>query len=74
MAAADRWLEDITEALDSLATLPERCSLAPENDAFGVTIRQLLHGSDRILFTVSQDTETVHILHVRHQAQEPWAR
>lgn len=73
-AAAKSWLEAIVAALESLASLPDRCPLASENDAFSVTIRQLLQGSDRILFTVSRDTRRVHVLHIRHQAREPCAR
>lgn len=67
--AADDWLSAISEALASLSSLPERCPIAPESDAFPVSIRQLLVGSVRILFTVSQETKSVHVLHIRHQAQ-----
>lgn len=73
-AAADAWLDDMAEPLASLSSLPDRCPLAPEDDAFPVTIRQLLRASHRILFTVSSETETVHVLHVRHQSRERWAR
>lgn len=67
--AADAWLDEILDALESLAILPERCPIAPESDLFPVAIRQLLVGSVRILFTVSPETRTVHVLHIRHQAQ-----
>jgi plasmid stabilization system protein ParE len=42
--AAARWYNGLVEAIDSLESLPERCPLAPENDAFDEDIRQLLYG------------------------------
>ena len=66
--AAEAWLDGLLAALETLATMPERCPRAPENDAFDEEIRQLLHRSHRVLFTV-RGTE-VHILHIRHAAQD----
>lgn len=48
--------------------MPERCPLAPENDAFEVEIRQLIYRSHRVLFTVLGSR--VHILHIRHVRQD----
>lgn len=65
--AAD-WIAGLQTAMASLAQLPFRCPLAPENDRFEREIRQLLHGRGRqqyrILYTVQG--EAVFILHVRH--------
>ena len=33
-AAARRWLDKLLKTIDTLRTQPERCALAPENDAF----------------------------------------
>jgi plasmid stabilization system protein ParE len=71
--AAARWHRRLLDAIDSLESNPERCSLAPESDWFpGGEIRQLLYGKRggvyRILFEVRGDT--VVILRVRHQAQD----
>jgi plasmid stabilization system protein ParE len=70
--AAVRWFAEIVEAINSLDQFPARCPLAPENEHFTQEIRQLLHGPRhdvyRILFTVESDT--VHVLHVRHGAQQ----
>jgi len=67
-AAAARWFRGLRKAIDSLETNPERCSLAPESDAFAGELRQLLYGRRRgvyrILFTVAGDTVRVH--RVRH--------
>ncbi|MFW6192522.1 MAG: type II toxin-antitoxin system RelE/ParE family toxin [Gemmatimonadota bacterium] len=73
-SAADAWLDEMADAMNSLASLPDRCPLAPEDDAFPGTIRQLLRARHRILFTVSEETATVHVLHIRHQARGRWAR
>jgi plasmid stabilization system protein ParE len=63
-----RWFQGLKNALASLANLPERCPLAPENRSFSFEVRQLLYGHKphtyRILFTIEADTVT--ILHVRH--------
>ncbi|MET0397443.1 MAG: type II toxin-antitoxin system RelE/ParE family toxin [Longimicrobiaceae bacterium] len=66
--AAEAWLDGLLAALETLSSMPERCARAPENDAFEEEIRQLLYRSHRILFTVQGDK--VHILHIRHVAQD----
>jgi plasmid stabilization system protein ParE len=73
VATALRWQVRFEAAVGSLATFPRRCPLAPESAALvaaGVAtgdVRQLVHGSHRILFTV--EGRVVRILHVRHAAR-----
>jgi len=66
-ATADRWLSRFESVIESLARHPERCGLAPENDAVAPTIRQLLFGRGgsifRVLFTIGEGE--VRILHIR---------
>ena len=38
---ADRWYKGFMESMLDLATAPEQCALAVENDAFPIEIRQL---------------------------------
>ena len=63
-----RCFQGLHEAIASLARLPKRCPLAPENKSFPSEVRQLLYGRRqyryRILFTIEGDT--VVILHIRH--------
>jgi len=70
-AGAHRWYNGLMDALRSLCDNPQRCRLAPENDAFEEEIRQLLYGRRkhryRVLFTMHE--HTVRILHVRHGAR-----
>lgn len=70
--AAARWFNGFVEALNSLTTFPDRCGLAPENDAVEPEIRQLLYGPRsgvyRALFTITG--EEVRVLHIRHAARQ----
>jgi plasmid stabilization system protein ParE len=73
---AQQWYAGLLEAIESLAQMPKRCSLARENKYFSQEIRQLLYGkgrnSYRILFVIVEESEvsTVRILHIRHAAQQ----
>ena len=70
---AARWYRGLFERIETLRTRPSRCPLAPESEAFGEEIRQLLygrrHGVYRILFTIQGDVIT--IFRIRHGAQKP---
>lgn len=72
-SAAERWLDGLEVALESLSEHPERCGLAIESQVFDQKIRQLLYGKRtrryRVLFYV--EDETVYVLHVRHSRQAP---
>lgn len=73
---AQKWYQGLLQKIESLATMPKRCSLAPENEYFSQEIRQLFYGKGkslyRILFTVieSKNVSLVRILHIRYFAQE----
>lgn len=63
-----RWFDKLNRAIRSLALMPGRCRLAPENEAVPFEMRQLLYGhrshTYRILFTIDRDV--VMILPIRH--------
>lgn len=63
-----RWFRGMDQAIASLAELPTRCKLAPENKSFPFPVRELFYGHKphvyRILFTIEGDV--VYILHIRH--------
>jgi toxin ParE1/3/4 len=67
VAQPTRWFNGLQRAVDSLSAFPARCKLAMDVDEFGREIRQLLSGSYRILFAISDDR--VIVLHVRHGAR-----
>ena len=69
---ASRWLDGFEQALASLEDNPERCGLAPENDAFPFPLRQLLYGlgkkpTHRAVFEVRGNEVLVYA--IRHVAQ-----
>lgn len=64
-----KWIAGIEKAIEKLAIMPRRCSLAPESTAFDREIRQLMYKSHRVLFTI--EAAKVHVLHVRHGARLP---
>ncbi|MDQ3812746.1 MAG: type II toxin-antitoxin system RelE/ParE family toxin [Armatimonadota bacterium] len=72
---AKAWANGFIQAIESLESFPARCPLAPESVFFDREIRQLLYGKRghryRILFTI--EDSVVHILFVRHSAQD-WLR
>lgn len=66
-AAARRFVSRLRARMQTLASMPERCPLAPENGFDGVEIRHLIFGEYRILFTIN--AAHVVILQVRHSAR-----
>lgn len=63
---AMRWRARLLVKAESLGRWPERCPLAPENDAFPEGIRHLVFGSYRLLFTIFEAKREVHVVHIRH--------
>jgi plasmid stabilization system protein ParE len=65
----DQWYHGVRAAIRDLAASARECGAAYEDRFFAEPIRQRLFHSYKILFTLREDT--VHVLHVRHQAQDP---
>jgi len=62
------WLNLMEEKIASLAQMPERCPIAPEDNFFDEKIRHLIVKRNyRVLFFV--ENTFVYILHVRHCSQ-----
>ena len=68
-AVGRRFVTTLRAKMKTLARMPERCPLAPEDGLDGLEIRQLIHGNYRILFTV--DADHIVVLQVRHGARLP---
>lgn len=69
---AARWLEGMEAAIEGLSDDPERHALAPEDESFSFTLRQILYGlrrrkTHRALFEVRGNEVIVH--GVRHLSQ-----
>lgn len=65
--AADRWYEQLMDAIDSLAVHPRRFPKAREAAHMGIEIRQLNFKSHRVLFTITG--RTVQVQHIPHAAR-----
>jgi len=65
--AARKFIMGLRNKFKTLASMPERCPLAPEDGMDGVTIRHLLYGDYRILFSIDQGHAV--ILQIRHGAR-----
>ena len=72
---ADRWMDLLETALDSLRQNPERYGFAPENGRWmpGVSIRQMRFkpwktpSAWRILHVIDEQAARVTVLQVRHE-------
>lgn len=72
---AEKWLDGLVKAIESLSTIPNRCPIAPENSYIynnsKSVIRHFIYKkSFRIIFTVVKNE--VRILSVKHGAQLPF--
>lgn len=66
---AARWYDALEQAIASLETMPARCEHARERLGVpGIDLRQLVFYSHRLIFVIRG--EEVHVLHVRHTAQD----
>jgi len=68
---AARWLRRVLDASETLAEMPRRCPLAPEDGYRPYEIRWLGVDSFMLLFTVAEDTKTVWVLGARHSRRLP---
>ena len=67
---AKTWLARIYKKIDSLETMPHRCELIREHEAFTIDVREILFYSHRILFTVDEDKSMVLVHYLRHGAKD----
>ena len=67
--AARRFIKSLRSQIESLRVFPGGYGRAPEGEAVGVDLRQMMHGMYRILYTVEATTVTVH--GIRHGARRP---
>src|SRR5882762_8977822 len=61
---ANNWVRKMSTAcLGKLSNMPERFPLAQEDEQFDVTVRQMIVGRYRVLFTIK--AKTVYIFHIQ---------
>jgi len=65
------WFDGLTDAILSLARLPERCAVVPALSSQSRSVRRLVFGkkrnSYRVYYTVFG--EVVRVVHIRHSAR-----
>jgi plasmid stabilization system protein ParE len=67
--AAEHWVAELFEVIESLARFPRRCAPATEEPVLRVGLRQMVFGNYRILFTVDEEARVVNVPHIRHGAR-----
>lgn len=68
---AERWLESVWDAVDSLECMPRRCAVAEEDEYLDYEVRAILAGSVSLLLTIDDELEIVWIVAVRGEGQLP---
>jgi plasmid stabilization system protein ParE len=71
---AAKWLRKLKSEIASLSEMPNRCSMSPEAEKFGVELRQLIfgkaNGTHRIIYRIDEPKLEVHVIAVRHTARD----
>ena len=67
--SATKWLDSLEALIRSLAEMPVRFRLIEEQELFDIPIRQVIHYSHRVIYTVNEETQTVHVLRIYHGAR-----
>jgi toxin ParE1/3/4 len=71
--AAARWYNELELAVDSLASFPHRCPLAPEARRAKRKFRNLLYGKKphvyRVMYEIDESRQVVLVLTIRHGAR-----
>jgi toxin ParE1/3/4 len=71
--AAARWYNGLEQAVDALATYPNRCPVAPEARRAKRKLRNLLYGKNphvyRVIYEVDEGRQAVWVLTIRHGAR-----
>ena len=71
---AAKWLRKLKGEIAGLTEMPNRCSMSPEAEKFGVELRQLIfgkaNGTHRIIYRVDEPKQEVHVIAVRHSARD----
>lgn len=68
---AQRWLERIWDAVDSLESWPFRAARAEEDAYVNYEVRQLIVGKHLLLFRVDEEQRKVWVVGLRHGHRLP---
>lgn len=68
---AQRWLEGLWDAIDTLERMPGRCVLAAESYYRSFEIRKLIYGNYLVLFNLDEKEKVVYVIGFKHGMQHP---
>ena len=68
--AASKWLNELEAAILQLAELPRGFRIIDEQAHFEIELRQFIHYSHRVIYHVSESTNSVHVLRVYHARRD----
>jgi len=68
---AANWLDKLEILIASLAEQPQRFAEVPEQSAFDISIRHVVHYSHRVVYHVDELSQTVHMLRIYHGSKQP---
>jgi toxin ParE1/3/4 len=72
--AAARWYNGLEEAVDALASYPNRCPVVPKARKVKRKLRHLLYGKKphvyRVIYEIDEGRQAVWVLHIRHGARK----
>ncbi|KAB8333805.1 type II toxin-antitoxin system RelE/ParE family toxin [Scytonema tolypothrichoides VB-61278] len=70
---AANWFNGLFDTIDTLASMPRRCPVAPETQIVEQEIRCLVYKKRyRILYSIEDDIVTIY--HIRHTSQQSMTR
>ena len=64
------WLRKLYLQIETLETMPERFGVIRESAVFSVELRELIHFSHRVIFTIDESNRTVRVVAVLHGAKD----
>ena len=68
---AQRWVDRVWKAVDSLREFPRRARRAEEDEYVDYEVRELVVGTHLILFRIDDERETVFVIGLRHGHRLP---
>jgi plasmid stabilization system protein ParE len=77
---ADRWRDDLLQAIDGLQLFPTSYPIAPESEHVPSNVRRMVHKLGRVTYVVlfalidadgDGEADLVRVVHVRHASQLP---
>jgi plasmid stabilization system protein ParE len=63
---AAKWLSGLETEVKSLAEMPRRFKVIPEQSSFHIELRQFIYGSHRVIFHVDDEAQSGQVMRIYH--------